>query len=104
MHETTVEPTQTTAEAESVPATCVRIFRQVADLKYTEAHFNWTDERLSQEPLEALDVDSLTLLEYVMAVEEAFNIELDEDAVNACENLGDLVKLVMAARNGSKPL
>ncbi len=36
-----------------------------------------------QEPLEALEVDSLTLLEYVMAVEEAFNVELDEDEVNA---------------------
>jgi acyl carrier protein len=59
---------------------------------------------LLQESLEALEVDSLTLLEYVMAVEEAFNVELDEDEVNACGNVGDLVRLVEAARNGSKKL
>jgi acyl carrier protein len=92
------------AQADSIPAICARIFRQVADLKYSEAHFTWSDERLLQEPLDALDVDSLTLLEYVMAVEEAFAVELDEDAVNACENVGDLVKLVVAARDGSKRL
>ena len=80
------------------------IFRHVADLKYSQTHFTWSDERLLQEPLEALQVDSLTLLEFVMAVEEAFNVELDEDAVNACANVGDLVRLVAAARNGSENL
>jgi acyl carrier protein len=99
MREPAVEPIQK-IEVESIPATCVRIFRQVADIKNTEMYFNWSDERLMQEPLDALDVDSLTLLEYVMAVEEAFNIELDEDEVNTCENVGDLVRLVTAARNG----
>ena len=99
MRETAAEPSQK-VQAESIPATCVRIFRQVADIKNTEAYFNWSDERLMREPLDALDVDSLTLLEYVMAVEEAFDIELDEDEVNTCENVGDLVRLVMAARNG----
>ena len=47
-------------------------------------------------------MDSLTLLEYVMAVEEAFNVELDEDEVNACGNVADLVQLVEIARNGPK--
>ena len=57
-----------------------------------------------QEPLEALEVDSLTLLEYVMAVEEAFNVELDEDEVNACGNVADLVQLVETVRNGPENL
>ena len=57
-----------------------------------------------QEPLEALEVDSLTLLEYVMAVEEAFNVELDENEVNACGNIPDLVQLVETALNGPKSL
>ena len=50
-----------------------------------------------KEPLEAFQVDSLTLLEFVMAVEEEFNVEIDEDEVNACTNVGDLVRLVTAA-------
>jgi len=57
-----------------------------------------------KEPLEAFQVDSLTLLEFVMAVEEEFNVEIDEDEVNACTNVGDLVRLVTAARDGSESL
>ena len=90
------------AKAESVAAGCARIFRDIADLKNSKTHFAWSDERLLQEPLEALQVDSLTLLEYVMAVEEAYAVELDEDDVNRCENVDDLVQLVTAARNGSQ--
>jgi acyl carrier protein len=91
-------------KAEPLAAGCARIFRDVANLKNSKTHHDWSDERLLHEPLDALQVDSLTLLEYVMAVEEAFNVELDEDDVNACENVDDLVKLVAAAKNGSKGL
>ena len=65
-------------------------------------HCGWSDDRVLQEPLEALEVDSLTLLEFVMAVEEAYSVELDEDDVNRCQNVGDLVQLVKAAKNGSQ--
>jgi acyl carrier protein len=92
------------ANEDSPAVGCVRIFREVADLKNSKTHYDCSDAQLLQEPLEALDVDSLTLLEYVMAVEEAFNVELDEDEVNACANVGDLVRLVVAARDGSKSL
>lgn len=91
-------------QQEPTASGCAKIFRDVADLKNSKTHFAWSDERLLQEPLEALEVDSLSLLEYVMAVEEAFNVELDEDEVNACGNVADLVQLVEAARNGPKNL
>jgi acyl carrier protein len=91
-------------KVESLEAGCARIFRDLADLNNSPTHGGWSDERLLQEPLAALQVDSLTLLEYIMAVEEAFNVELDEDEVNACENVGDLVRLVAAVRNGSNRL
>ena len=87
-------------QEESPAAICVRVFREIAGLNDSQMHYDWSNERLLREPLEALDVDSLTLLEFVMAVEEAFAIELDEDDVNRCENVGDLVQLVNAARNG----
>ena len=69
-------------------------------LENSSTHFSWTDEKLLGEPLEALGVDSLTLLEFVMAVENTYDVELDEEDVNRCENVGDLVALVAAARNG----
>ena len=34
----------------------------------------------------------MAVFEYVMAVEEAFNVELDENEVNACGHLVQLVK------------
>ncbi len=64
-------------------------------------HFGWSDEKLLSEPLESLDVDSLTLLEYVMEVENAYNVILDEEEVNHCKNVGDLVRLVATARDAS---
>jgi acyl carrier protein len=89
------------SRAESPAAGCARIFREIAGLDNSPEHFGWSDDRLLQAPLEALEIDSLTLLEFVMAVEEAYAVELDEDEVNRCANVGDLVQLVTAAQNGS---
>ena len=94
--------TNLASKLEFPAAGCARIFREVAGLNNSSEHRGWSDARLLQEPLEALDVDSLALLEFVMAVEDAYAVELDEDDVNRCENLDDLVQLVMAARNGSQ--
>jgi acyl carrier protein len=90
-----------TANKESTPAGCARIFRDIADLTNSKTHFAWSDERLLQEPLEALEVDSLTLLEYVMAI---IKVELDENEVNACGKVADLAQLVEIAQNGPKNL
>ena len=87
---------------DALHVSCAKIFREVTGLGDSSEHFGWSDERLLNEPLEALDlVDSLTLLMFVMKVEEEFDIELDEDDVNRCTNVPDLVALVAAARNGS---
>src|SRR4051812_48400330 len=104
MLDDTGKPAGKAPEQGSVAALCAQIFRHVADLKYSQTHFAWSDERLLQEPLEALQVDSLTVLEYVMAVEEEFNVEIDEDAVNACRNVGGLVRVGVAGPGGSKKL
>jgi acyl carrier protein len=85
---------------ESPAAGCARIFRETLALYESSKYSGWTDERLLREPLETFNLDSLTLLEYVMAVEETYDVELDEDDVNRCEAIGDLVKLVAAARVG----
>ena len=86
---------------EALRAGCAEIFTEITGLENSSTHFSWTDDKLLGEPLEALGVDSLTLLEFVMAVENAYDVELDEEDVNRCTNVGDLVALVAAARNGS---
>ncbi len=93
-------PVTDRAKEEAPAAGCVRIFRHVAGLDDSGEFHRWSDERLLKEPLQVFEVDSLTLLEFVMAVEEAYEVELDEDDVNRCQNVGDLVRLVAAARNG----
>lgn len=79
---------------------CARIFREIAGLENSSKYFGWSDKRLLEEPLTAFEIDSLTLLELVMAVETAYGVELDEGEVNNCSCLGDLVELVSVARDG----
>jgi acyl carrier protein len=73
---------------------CAQIFRGVLGLAHPM--HAWDDERLLAEPLAAIDVDSLSLLDFVMQVEEAFGIELNEVAVNNCRTVGELVAIVAA--------
>ena len=86
--------------SDALNAPCAAIFREVSGLEDSEVHFDWSDERLLNEPLEALGVDSLTLLEFVMRVETTYDVELSEEAVNRCNNVADLVALIAAARDG----
>jgi acyl carrier protein len=86
---------------EALRTGCATLFRQISGFEHSSIHFNWSDERLCTEPLDKLGVDSLTLLEFVMEVENAYDVILDEEDVNRCKNVGDLVALVAAARNGS---
>ena len=59
---------------------------------------SWDDARLLHVSFESIDVDSLTLLDFVMQVESAYGIELDEAAVNACRTIGEFAALVAAAK------
>jgi len=95
------DPKSGISTLELLNAACARIFRDVAGLNNSSEHWGWSDQRLLKEPLEALEVDSLTLLEFVMEVETVYGVELDEADVNRCSSVGDLVQLVSAALNGS---
>lgn len=44
--------------------------------------------------LEDLDADSLSVLEFVVAVEDAFDIELNDAEVGACHTLGEALDLI----------
>jgi len=43
-----------------------------------------------------LDIDSLDLVEYTMAVEDEFSITLPDDELIDLANIGDMVTLVLA--------
>lgn len=47
-----------------------------------------------------LSVDSLTLLELLTAVENEFDLELDDEAFGACGDLGEMSDLIMAKIRG----
>ena len=57
-----------------------------------------SDDDILSAPIKSLDIDSLDTMEFVLAVEERFNIELNEEAVNRCRNLRELAALAEAAR------
>ncbi len=77
---------------------CASIFRNVVGIAHPVPVHKWDDVRLVQSPLESVGVDSLTLLDFVMQVESAYDIELDEAAVNACRTIREIAALVAAAQ------
>ena len=83
---------------DSIEQTCTRIFRELVGLAHSVPLQNWDDARLLAESIEAIDVDSLTLLDFVMQIEDAYDIELDEAAVNSCRTIGEVTALVAAER------
>jgi acyl carrier protein len=51
-------------------------------------------EALLATPLEALDIDSLSMLEVVMNIEERYDIRIDESALDECSTLKEVAALV----------
>jgi acyl carrier protein len=76
---------------------CLHIFREVAGLQYAEIISSFSDSRLLGEPIAAMNIDSLTRLEFVMKIESAFDVELDEAAVNECRTIREFAALLAAA-------
>ena len=78
---------------------CAELFREISGLVDSSIYYSWSNERLLAKPVKELDVDSLALLEFVMAVENRYNIELDDARVQACRTVGELCALVEVACN-----
>lgn len=51
--------------------------------------------------VEALNADSLDIVELVMAFEEAFNIEIPDDEAEKIQKVSDAVKYINAHKKGS---
>ena len=44
--------------------------------------------------IENLDMDSLELVALIMALEQTFNIEIDDEKISQAKTIGDVVKLI----------
>lgn len=52
-------------------------------------------------PLAALELESLSRFEVIMQIEEALDIELDDDEITAQDTVGGLIALIDARRQGT---
>ena len=67
---------------------------QLKELLLTQLHLNESELR-PELSFDDLAVDSLELLELVVAIEDAFDIRLDEAQLAACATLAEAAELIM---------
>lgn len=84
---------------EEVAARCVAIFRDLHRISDRPEHFGITDEAVATTPIEEFALDSLAVMELVMAIENEFDVSLDEDEVTSCATLGELAALTHKEMN-----
>ena len=83
---------------EEIALACAELFLAVTGLNNSDKGGGLTAAQILSAPLESFGVDSLTTMEFVMAVEERFAVELDEKAlVDRGRSVGDLATLVAEA-------
>ncbi len=78
---------------------CVEIFRETTGLDVSAEGARLSDADILARPIESFAIDSLETMEFIMGIEDRFDIMLNEEAVNRCSNIAELVELVAAARN-----
>lgn len=84
--------------ADETTRICLEIFRSSTGLDVSKRGAEMSDEHILSAPIDSFNIDSLETMEFIMAVEERFDIELNEEAVNRCRNVGELAALATAAR------
>lgn len=82
------------SEPDPVDRACAEIFRTLNGLALVPGDDSLGDREIIARPIESFDMDSLSVMEYVMAVEDRFEVELDELAVHRCGTIADLAALV----------
>jgi acyl carrier protein len=78
---------------------CIEVFREITGLNDSRRGGAISDAQILSDPITSFEIDSLETMEFVMGIEERFNVRLEEQAVNRCSNIAELAALVAAARN-----
>jgi acyl carrier protein len=77
---------------------CLEVFRETTGLDNSKRGAAASDEEMMAAPIDSFNIDSLETMEFVMAVEDRFDVLLNEQSVNSCKTLTDFAKLVAEAR------
>lgn len=77
---------------------CIEIFRDTMGLDTPGEGPRLSGDEILIRPIASFDIDSLDTMEFVMAIEDRFDVLLNEAAVNECKTLDDFVTLVTDAR------
>ena len=81
-------------------ATTEEIRAQLAELVNDVAGVPVEDVQLDKSFVDDLDVDSLSMVEVVVAAEEKFDVKIPDEEVKNLKTVGDAVAFIERAQNG----
>ena len=81
-------------------ATTEEIRAQLAELVNDVAGVPVEDVQLDKSFVDDLDIDSLSMVEVVVAAEEKFDVKIPDDEVKNLKTVGDAVAYIERAQNG----
>jgi len=81
-------------------ATTEEIRTDLADIVNEDAGVPADDDQLDKSFVDDLDVDSLSMVEVVVAAEEKFDVKIPDDEVKNLKTVGDAVAFIERAQNG----
>jgi len=81
-------------------ATQEEIVKGLADIVNEIAGIPTEDVKLDKSFTDDLDVDSLSMVEVVVAAEEKFDVKIPDDEVKNLKTVGDAVAFIERAQNG----
>ena len=95
---TTAPPHQTTQRRPHQMATTEEIRADLAEIVNEVAGVDADDVQLDKSFIDDLDVDSLSMVEVVVAAEEKFGVKIPDDEVKNLKTVGDAVAFIERAQ------
>jgi acyl carrier protein len=92
--------TQERSERETLMASTEEIRSSLAEIVNEIAGIPVEDVQLDKSFTDDLDVDSLSMVEVVVAAEEKFTVKIPDDEVKNLKTVGDAVAFIERAQNG----
>jgi acyl carrier protein len=92
-HPTNTKESQTMATTDEIRVDLADIVNEVAGIPAD-------DVQLDKSFVDDLDVDSLSMVEVVVAAEEKFDVKIPDDEVKNLKTVGDAVAFIERAQNG----
>src|SRR4051794_15179627 len=88
------------SERETLMASTEEIRSSLAEIVNEIAGIPVEDVQLDKSFTDDLDVDSLSMVEVVVAAEEKFSVKIPDDEVKNLKTVGDAVAFIERAQNG----